>query len=347
MLYASDLATTNRKVLAAAEDNPDRLPDLVSKLLCDAVEARLRNGLTLGFHSVSRPVSRLRGSVDFLETYRKGLLRKGQLHCSFDQISCDTSMNQLALGAVQSCLSMTSRRDIAARCRRSIGWMKTLGVTEVSKNILLQRKSQLQRANLSDQSMVSLSIIALELKIPSEEEGKHYLYQPSRDERWLRGLFEKAVAGFYKLHAKPLGWRVMPGKWLNWQIDSQSELIPELLPKMKTDIFLHHLETGSEIIIDTKFNEILTRGWHRNQTFRSAYVYQMYAYLKSQKSGADEDYQSQAVLLHPSFGDPVDESVTIQGDQFRFKTLDLMSDHPVWKAELLNILSPCEATFAT
>jgi 5-methylcytosine-specific restriction enzyme subunit McrC len=224
--------------------------------------------------------------------------------------------------------------------------METLGVTTFSKQILLQRKSQLQRASLADRSMVSLSVMALELEVPSEEEGKHYLYQPSRDERWLRILFERAVAGFYKLHAKPLGWGVMSGKWLNWQIDSQSDLIPELLPKMKTDIFLRHLGTRSEIIIDTKFNEILTRGWHRNKTFRSGYVYQIYAYLKSQKSGAAEDYQSQAVLLHPSFGEPVDESVTIQGDQFRFKTLDLMSDHPTWKAELMNILSPRAATFA-
>ena len=224
--------------------------------------------------------------------------------------------------------------------------METLGVTTFSKQILLQRKSQLQRASLADRSMVSLSVMALELRVPSEEEGKHYLYQPSRDERWLRGLFERAVAGFYKLHAKPLGWRVMPGKWLNWRVDSHSDLIPELLPKMKTDIFLRHMETRSEIIIDTKFNEILTCGWHRNQTFRSGYVYQMYAYLKSQKSGTDEDFESKAVLLHPSFGDPVDESVTIQGDQFRFKTLDLMSDHPVWKEELLNILSLREVTFA-
>lgn len=340
MLYASDLGTKDSKVLASAEDNPESLPDLIAELLCDAVEARLRNGLTLGFHSVNRPVSRLRGSVNFLETYRKGLLRKGQLHCSFDEISCDTSLNQLALGAVKCCMSMTSRQDIASRCRRTIGWMETLGVTKFSKQILLQRKSQLQRTSLADRSMVSLSFMALELQVPSEEEGKHYLYRPNRDERWLRVLFERAVAGFYKLHAKPLGWRVMPGKWLNWQIDSQSDLIPELLPKMKTDIFLRHSGTRSEIIIDTKFNEILTRGWHRKKTFRSGYLYQIYAYVKSQKSEAVQDCQSQAVLLHPSFGDPVDEFVTIQGDQFRFKTLDLLSDHPVWKAELLSILAP-------
>jgi len=56
---------------------------------------------------------------------------------------------------------------------------------------------------------------------------------------------------------------------------------------MKTDVIIDNTEVGHRTIIDTKFNAVVTRGWYRDETLRSGYLYQMYAYLKSQEGGED------------------------------------------------------------
>ena len=58
---------------------------------------------------------------------------------------------------------------------------------------------------------------------------------------------------------------------------------------MQTDIVLER--TGSHdnyrIVIDTKFTSILKSGQYGNPTLDSGYIYQMYAYLRSQECDAD------------------------------------------------------------
>lgn len=51
---------------------------------------------------------------------------------------------------------------------------------------------------------------------------------------------------------------------------------------MRTDVVLDHVAGGRRIVIDTKFNSIVTKGWFREESVRSGYVYQIYAYLMSQ-----------------------------------------------------------------
>jgi 5-methylcytosine-specific restriction enzyme subunit McrC len=48
LLYASDLARFGDRFDAAVEESPD-LPDLVARLLCFAVEHRLRRNLSRGY----------------------------------------------------------------------------------------------------------------------------------------------------------------------------------------------------------------------------------------------------------------------------------------------------------
>ena len=337
MLYGSDLAFLNHKAFVAAEKNPEKLPDLITELLCEAVEGRLRNGLTLGFRSISEPLPRVRGRIDFLNTYSRRLLDHGRVHCEFERISPDTEANRFVLSALKNCLPMLHEVSTAIRCRKCIHWMSSLGVAHVSPRGSRLRAGSFDRSTASDRLMLSIAALALEMKIPSEGHGEALAFVPKRDERWLRTLFEKAVAGYYRIHTLGSAWKVSPGKWLNWQIDEHSDRIPELLPKMKTDIYLENPVERSLIIIDTKFNQIIVDGRYRDKSFRSSYVYQMYAYTKSQPK-ADDAASVEGVLLHPSFGQIIDESVVIQGDRFRFMTLDLLAEHGVWAGQLSSLI---------
>ena len=50
---------------------------------------------------------------------------------------------------------------------------------------------------------------------------------------------------------------------------------------METDIELFHNDTGRKIVIDTKFTSLLKPTQFRD-ALRSGYLYQIYAYLRSQ-----------------------------------------------------------------
>ena len=126
---------------------------------------------------------------------------------------------------------------------------------------------------------------------------------------------------------------------MHWRIERKSGGIDRILPSMRTDILLDHPESGRRVIVDTKFNAVVTQGWYREATLRNGYVYQIYAYLRSQEEN-DDPFAANAsgLLLHPSIGDMVDESVVIQGHEIRFATVDLAASARDIRAQLLRVL---------
>ncbi|WP_418315484.1 hypothetical protein [Piscinibacter sakaiensis] len=164
---------------------------------------------------------------------------------------------------------------------------------------------------------------------------------PEREATWVRRLFEKAVGGSYAVVLQPQGWRVRCGGTLGWQVDQKTSGIDQILPTMRTDVVPDHAPSGRRIVIDTKFTSIVTGGWYREETLRSGYVYQIYAYLRSQVGRGDPlaDCAS-GLLLHPSVGDAVDEMVIIQGHGVRFATVDLAASSREIRTQLLRL---CQA----
>src|SRR5580704_8083869 len=85
MLYASDLVRLSGEAWIKLEEDPERLPDLVAKLLCRAVEQRLRRNLSSGYAQKDEVLRRVRGRIDLLRTVRHRLLERGQVACRFEQ----------------------------------------------------------------------------------------------------------------------------------------------------------------------------------------------------------------------------------------------------------------------
>ena len=85
----------------------------------------------------------------------------------------------------------------------------------------------------------------------------------------------------------------------------------------------------------------MTSGWYREETLRSGYVYQIYAYLRSQVGRGDAlaDCAS-GLLLHPAIGKTVDEAAVIQGHRIRFATVDLTASTAGIRLQLLRLCEP-------
>lgn len=338
MLYASDLFRMRGIGKVGLEDSPDDLPDLVAEMLARAVELRQRRQLSLGYRSRNARLNRVRGRIDVLTTERHQLLDRGLVACRFDELTVDTPRNRFVRAALEAISRIVRRNDVAHRCRRLASGMKAIGVSGEAPTRAQMSMERFGRNDADDQFMLAAAKLALDLTLPTEGAGSNVLSLPEREETWVRRLFERAVGGFYDVVLSPQGWNVHCGKKLDWQIDDETAGINKILPTMRTDVVLDHPATGQRIVIDTKFTSIVTTGWYRKETLRSGYVYQIYAYLRSQTGRGDPLADgASGLLLHPSVGLAVDETVVIQGQHIRFATVDLCAPIAEIREQLLNI----------
>ena len=339
MLYASELFRDIDSAKVSVEDNPDDIPDLVAEILSRQVERRLKRNLSFGYQSREAVLGRVRGRINLLYTERHQLLDRGKVACCFDELTVDTARNRFVRAALEEISKIVHRNALAHRCRSLAASLRRMGVTGERPGRSEVSVDRFGRHDADDQRMVSAAHLAFNLALPTEAAGTKHLSLPDREITWIRKLYEKGIAGFYDVVLSRQGWRVDAGKTIGWLIDSKSPGIDKILPSMRTDIVLDHASAGRRIVIDTKFNSVVTRGWYREETLRSGYIYQIYAYLRSQEGNGDPlTANASGLLLHPSVGCMVNESVVIQGHEIRFATVDLGADAKEIRSQLLKVL---------
>ena len=339
MLYASDLFRQINGAKVSVEDNPDDIPDLVAEILSRQVERRIKRNLSYGYQSREAVLGRVRGRINLLYTNRHQLLDRGKVACRFDELTVDTARNRFVRSALEEISNIVHRDALAYRCKSIAAGMRRMGVTgerPCREEVSVDRFGMHDK---HDRQMVAAAHLAFNLALPTESVGSRHLSLPDREINWIRKLYEKGVAGFYDVVLSRQGWRVFAGKTIGWLIDKKSPGIDKILPSMRTDIVLDHVGTGRRIVVDTKFNSVVTRGWYREETLRSGYLYQIYTYLRSQEGSGDSlAANASGLLLHPSVGDMVNEAVTIQGHEIRFATVDLGANSKEIRSQLLSVL---------
>lgn len=341
MLYASDLFRMGGRGRVACEENPDELPNLVAEMLAHVVEKRQRRQLSPGYRRRNAVVSRVRGRIDVLKTARGHLLSRGRVACRFDELTIDTPRNRFVRGALEKASRLAIDTEVARRCRKLANEFKRMGVAGFLPSPAEVETERAGRQDVDDRVMLAAAKLIFELAMPTELSGPNVLPLPDRDMQWVRRLFERAVGGFYKVALESQGWRVSAGVWLDWHMAHRTARIESILPKMKTDIVLEHRASHRRIVIDTKFTSILTRGWYREATLRSAYLFQIYAYLSSQAGrGSPIADRAEGLLLHPSVGEDIDEAAIIQGHPIRFATVDLAASGTEIRQRLLDVVEP-------
>jgi 5-methylcytosine-specific restriction enzyme subunit McrC len=339
MLYASDLFRDLESSKVAVEDNPDDIPNLVAEMLCRQVERRIRRNLSFGYQSRQAVLGRVRGRIELLNTERHRLLERGRISCRFDELTVNTARNRYVRAALEVIARIVRPDALAHRCRSLAATLRGMGVvgehpgsSDVSINCI-------GRLDAHDRPMVSVARLAFDLALPTESAGTKYLSLPDREITWVRKLYEKGIAGFYDVVLSKEGWCVNAGKTFAWQIEAKTPGIDKILPSMRTDIILDHCDAGRRVVIDTKFNSVVTGGWYREETVRSGYVYQIYAYLRSQEStGGALAEKASGLLLHPSVGDMVNEAAVIQRHEIRFATIDLAATAKEIRTQLLGVV---------
>ena len=340
MLYASDLfrqldASGDRSF----EDNPDGLPDLIAEILSHEVERRLKRNLSYGYRYRHEALGRVRGRIDLLQTEAHQLLQRGMVACRFDELTINTPRNRYVRSALEVLSKFVRRKELVHRCRSLVGTLRRQGVVGERPGREETSVERYGRHDAIDRKMVDAARLAFEMAIPTEKTGLRHLPLPDRDLSWIRRLFEKGIAGFYDVVLSQYGWLVHSGTRIRWPATNMTPRMGEVLPSMQTDIVLDNVDKGRRIVIDTKFNSVLSKGWYRNEGIRSGYMYQIYAYLRSQEESANPlDLHAEGMFLHPSVNEMFNEWVVIQGHRIHFKTVDLAADTQSIRSQLLKAI---------
>lgn len=335
LLYASDLTIHPKTAKILLENDLSDIPELVCELLAQEMKRRLRRYLTVGYVNSSDELSRVRGRIDWLKTETAMLLSKGRIYCRFQELSMNTPRNRLIRSALERASRIVGENGLSRRCGSLALSMARMGVQTSSSGLRGVYLEQFGRHDREDRVLLALVALVFSLSLLTEQAGNSPLFTPNREARLVRKLFEKAVLGFAKVELEPLGWTVGGGREFNWPVESPSSKLEAYLPQMRTDIILDPPNGGRRLVIDTKFASIFTLH-HEKEIFKSGYLYQIYAYLRSQE-GAHPD--ADGMLLHPAIGESVCEHAVIQRHKITFATVNLAGTTATIRQELRNILT--------
>ncbi|MDM9621107.1 5-methylcytosine-specific restriction endonuclease system specificity protein McrC [Rhizobium sp. S96] len=338
LVYAAGLAQFIDPFEAAAEDDAE-LADILGRLLANVVSLRLRRSLSRGYATRAATLNRVRGRIDWLRTESEQLLSRGQIACRFDELTQDTPRNRLVLAALVQIQSKVANKDVAQQCAALARFLVDAGVLPKRPSRAEISRDKIARNDANDVVMVKVAELALDLVLPAESEGTEQVPGLVRDEFLLRRIFEQAVAGFYRheIHGRD-GWSVDSQTQFEWEAHDPTDGLHAILPIMKADVVLRK-RSERRIVLDTKFTGILTSRYHGGEGLKSAYLYQIYSYLRSQAGMGDECAdRAEGILLHPSIHRHVDEAVTIQGHRVRFVTVDLSAHPSDLRRSLLDII---------
>ena len=337
MLYASELRVHGSAGRFETEDNPDDMPRLVAEILIRAVRYRLLRNLSVELQTRHADLTRVRGRIDHIRTGRHSLLEQGKIACMFEHFTVNTPKNQYVKAALDSLSRIIEKGEIKRSCHIYSRALERAGVARYASMSMIGTKMPNTISNPEDRQMLAAAELALNMRIPTEEAGDSYLLVTDRNEKWLRRLFERAIWGFYDTVLSPQQWSVRHGERIYWQQESPTDRIKDILPDMQTDIVLERISTKTRMIIDTKFTNMMDTNQYGKLRLKSNHIFQLYSYLRSQENN-ELSYAASGMLLYPSVGANIDESVTIQGHRIRFATVDLAVDSVNIRERLLGLV---------
>lgn len=328
LIYASELlaelrAPEKEKILAGERDHD--LLDAIAEVLVGEVEQRLRRQLTLHYQTRHADLDRVRGRIDHLRTESRRLFDQGRIACRFEELSIDSPRNRFIAHTLLYAAGAISSTDLAHRCRNAAFRMHRLGVGAVEPSRIELSRDRLGHHDAADRRMLDAAHLLREMAVPYHAHGNLELPALLDHAGKHRKLFEHAVRGFFRHRLSPEGWAVGASN-LKWNTDHESA--STFLPIMKTDMTLDNQLARRRVVIETKFADALVDS-HGKTTVKSGYLYQLYAYLKSQEGMGDglaDAAEGVLLFVKTSEREMFTAETTIQGHHLRFMSVDLAAE---------------------
>jgi 5-methylcytosine-specific restriction enzyme subunit McrC len=311
----------------------DKIWDLLAKVLIRGSQQLVKRGLHRNYVLERERRVRPKGKLLLSQDIRRPSFATPTKTCEFDELSPDVLPNQI-IGAAFKILSR--HPELSADNRRELrdAWAPLGGLTPLALRAQHFRRLHVNGNMRHYRFVLNVCELILRAYLPSENSGRGNFRDFDRDEATMGILFEQFVRNFYR---KEQSVYSVSASHVRWDV-SGAESTPEglaLLPSMKTDICLE--SPADKLIIDCKFYQDAFQRHHDTKKFISGHIYQLFSYLRNQSSMPGWR-TVRGMLLYPTVGESIDETVSIQRNQIRIASIDLGQNWQDVERDLIRLL---------
>jgi 5-methylcytosine-specific restriction enzyme subunit McrC len=320
------------------EDAPT-LDALLASILGMLIQQRLRIGLGRNYTNRMQEIHGVRGRINFAESLKQRSFENAQAVCEFHQYNSSVLKNRIirsTLARLVQTGSFGSNQVISDKLRHQLRQLtRSLdGIDLIELQLDVIRREQLIRHDSDYRIMLSICELVVQRQMPTEMSGGRTMPTLDHDAFMLHNIYERFVANFYRIHLK--GWTVKSQSRLSWHAKYENPYLPSMQP----DLILENKITGEIIILDTKFTagSTVENQWGK-QVFDSSHLYQLYAYLNSQKHLSAKHHKATGILLYPTIHNKLSEKVELEDHVMRIESVDLTAPWQEIEKRLIEIVT--------
>lgn len=309
-----------------------RLVDLLATVLIQGTRRILKRGLDRSYKTYSEATSRLRGRIEMGATVRHMLHKQAKAYCTYDELSHDVLHNAILKWSLYR-LAQTEGIDKSLRKDLLVLHKHFAAVSDIRLTRHHFGYVMLHRNNGHYQFLMHVCELIFQSALLDESTGQYRFNDFLQDENKMAALFERFLLNFY---SREQTIYKVGSKELRWNVTHADDQSLSLLPRMMTDVTLEH--PGHTIVIDAKYYRASTVEYYGNERFRSAHIYQMFAYLQNLPRPKRPGRKTTGILLYPKVGRRLDHAVHMHGHEIRFFTIDLDQEWRGIHRDLLSLI---------
>lgn len=330
LAYAWDYFRGGPQLDVATTDCPD-VHNLLATVLAAGIRRLSTAGMDKKYQSFWEETSQLRGRIRMLSSHRRLLQQTGRLECEFDELTADTSANQILRATCRRLLLCSSQLTLENRkiIRRSFEVLD--GVTDVRLDRRLFARVQLHRNTRHYRLLMDVCRLLHELYLPAQTDGGHRFQSLLDDEVRMHRIFEAFVRRFAQQHCSNLK---VSSTSIRWQGEWSTE-VSTYLPSMQTDLTIEG--PARKAILDCKYYREALVSHHNRHRLHSGHLYQLMSYLRNQSS-VNGWQAAHGILLYPANSHQVNLHFQLWGHAVSIRSLDLDQEWSCIHSDLIGIL---------
>ena len=329
LCYAWDVLDEADEVEVGTVEAPD-LENLISSVLATHLHRLLRRGLERDYQERREDSKYLRGRIDFQETVKRMLSRRGEAHTISDDLSPDTLANRLIKASIASLLSFET---LANNNREELAAMHH-GLRDISPMRISPAdfyRVRLHRNNREYRLLLSLCEMVHRYALPTEAGRGMRFVDFARAGMWK--VFQQFVTNFYRRRQSIYTVNAHQFSWHD-SFPMHSEKVA--LPWLATDIVLSNSE--QRLVIDTKYVGEPFQQWHAKSILKPTHVNQVFAYMQNIAAKDKLNRPVDGMLLYAAVSGAFSLEWHFFGRGLKAVSLDLSKDWRDIESQLLSFL---------
>jgi 5-methylcytosine-specific restriction enzyme subunit McrC len=302
----------------------------MASVLIAPLERLIRRGLERDYQEHREDSTCIRGRIDFQETTKRMLRRRGAAHVIFDELSPNTLANKILKATITTLLgfetlSRQHREELAGLYRS----LRDVSDTRISSGSFY--RVRLHRNNQDYRLLLSIGEMVQRYALPTEHGYGMRFIDFDQGQMWK--VFQRFVTNFYR--RKQNIYSVNPDAF-PWFVSQSPEAEWFSLPQLETDIVLS--SPTSRLVVDTKFFTEPFDNEYDKPTVKPGHLNQMFAYMQNVAARDDRRRQVNGVILYAAISGAFFQDWKLFGHNLRVAGVDLSKDWMEIQNSLLSVI---------